>query len=118
MDHAFPRLPQAAATWTGPETGCYNHSVFPYLLYAFCGGYAAFLLGMAVFMYRESRKFGDNQFTMKLLPPPPRFHQAPHGTLADKAGIPSPAGLSASSTAFPNDDWTMGVDLGTSPYPF
>lgn len=41
-----------------------------YALYALICGYALFLLGFAVFMYFENRKFGDNQFTMKLLPPP------------------------------------------------
>lgn len=100
---------RGAATWTGPETECYNRSVFVYMLYAFCGGFAAFLLGLAVFMYRENRKFGDNQFTMKLLPPPPRLHQAPHGELADKPGTPSPAGPPASSTALLIDDWTAGA---------
>jgi len=27
-------------------------------------------------MYFENRKFGDNQFTIKLLPPPPRIEVA------------------------------------------
>lgn len=46
-----------------------------YTLYGFFGGYALFLLGFAVFMYYEGQKFGDNQFTMKLLPPPPRLER-------------------------------------------
>ncbi len=28
-------------------------------------------------MYHENRKFGDNQFTVKLLPPPPRLAATP-----------------------------------------
>ena len=40
-------------------------------------GFALFLLGLSVFMYRENRKFGDNQFTVKLLPPPPRKASTP-----------------------------------------
>jgi hypothetical protein len=44
--------------------------VLTYTLFAFLAGFAAFLLGLSVFMYFEGRKFGDNQFTMKLLPPP------------------------------------------------
>lgn len=44
---------------------------------AFFSGFALFLLGFSVFMYRENRKFGDNQFTMKLLPPPPRKGATP-----------------------------------------
>lgn len=47
-----------------------------YALYYYLSGFALFLLGFSVFMYVESRKFGDNQFTMKLLPPPPRFAAA------------------------------------------
>ncbi len=47
--------------------------VLAYAAYAFLAGYALFLLGFATFMYFENRKFGDNQFTMKLLPPPPRL---------------------------------------------
>ncbi|HKP94967.1 MAG TPA: hypothetical protein VJ385_04340 [Fibrobacteria bacterium] len=43
-----------------------------YALTVFLLGFALFLLGFSVFMYRENRKFGDNQFTVKLLPPPPR----------------------------------------------
>lgn len=43
-----------------------------YALTTFFSGFALFLLGFSVFMYRENRKFGDNQFTIKLLPPPPR----------------------------------------------
>ena len=37
-----------------------------FLLFPFC----LFLLGFSVFMYFEERKFGDNQFSVKLLPPP------------------------------------------------
>lgn len=43
----------------------------------FFSGFALFLLGFSVFMYHENRKFGDNQFTMKLLPPPPRKASTP-----------------------------------------
>lgn len=42
-----------------------------YTFFAFLSGFALFLLGLSVFMYFEGRKFGDNQFTVKLLPPPP-----------------------------------------------
>lgn len=40
-------------------------------------GFALFLLGFSIFMYHENRKFGDNQFTVKLLPPPPRMASTP-----------------------------------------
>ena len=43
-----------------------------YAITTFFSGFALFLLGFSIFMYRENRKFGDNQFTVKLLPPPPR----------------------------------------------
>lgn len=43
-----------------------------YAAYLFVSGFALFLLGFSVFMYFENRKFGDNQFTVKLLPPPQR----------------------------------------------
>lgn len=43
-----------------------------YAATVFFSGFVLFLLGFSLFMHRESRKFGDNQFTMKLLPPPPR----------------------------------------------
>ncbi|MBW8888082.1 MAG: hypothetical protein JF616_10040 [Fibrobacteres bacterium] len=43
-----------------------------YAVTAFLSGFVLFLLGLSLFMSRENRKFGDNQFTMKLLPPPPR----------------------------------------------
>lgn len=39
-------------------------------LYLFLFGFTFFLLGFSIFMYFEEKKFGDNQFTMKLLPPP------------------------------------------------
>ena len=39
-----------------------------YAITAFLTGFALFLLGFSLFMYRENRKFGDNQFTVKLLP--------------------------------------------------
>lgn len=48
-----------------------------YAAAAFLSGFALFLLGISEFMRRESRKFGDNQFTMKLLPPPPRKGATP-----------------------------------------
>lgn len=46
--------------------------VLLYAATAFLTGFVLFLLGLSLFMSREDRKFGDNQFTMKLLPPPPR----------------------------------------------
>jgi hypothetical protein len=46
--------------------------VLTYALYLYLSGFTLFLLGFSIFMYFENRKFGDNQFTMKLLPPPPR----------------------------------------------
>lgn len=45
-----------------------------YALYFYLSGFALFLLGFSIFMYFENRKFGDNQFTVKLLPPPPRLN--------------------------------------------
>jgi hypothetical protein len=45
--------------------------VLAYAATVFFSGFALFLLGLSVFMYHENRKFGDNQFTVKLLPPPP-----------------------------------------------
>lgn len=60
---------------------------------AFLSGFALFLLGLSVFMYRESRKFGDNQFTMKLLPPPPRKGNTPVAAHVRTyiAGVPASA---------------------------
>ena len=57
--------------WTRKKTGCYNLGVFAYAFYLFLSCIALFLLGLSVFMYFENQKFGDNQFTVKLLPPPP-----------------------------------------------
>jgi hypothetical protein len=51
--------------------------VLLYAAAAFFSGYLVFLLGFTLFMRLESRKFGDNQFTMKLLPPPPRKGSTP-----------------------------------------
>lgn len=67
-------------------------------LYLFFGGYALFLLGFAVFMYFENQKFGDNQFIMKLLPPP--------GKAAAAASLETalPAAIQAESA--PLSDWT------------
>lgn len=48
-----------------------------YAAAAFFSGFLLFLLGFSLFMRLESRKFGDNQFTMKLLPPPPRKGSTP-----------------------------------------
>lgn len=62
----------------------------------FFGGYALFLLGFAIFMYFENQKFGDNQFTMKLLPPPPRLE-----TPATRKAEPS-----VEAPAAPVADWT------------
>jgi hypothetical protein len=50
--------------------------VLAFTAYLFLGGFALFLLGLSVFMYFEGRKFGDNQFTVKLLPPPPKRDSA------------------------------------------
>jgi hypothetical protein len=51
--------------------------VLVYAATVFFSGFLLFLLGFSLFMHRESRKFGDNQFTMKLLPPPPRKGNTP-----------------------------------------
>ena len=59
-------------TWTSKISGCCNRNVIAYAATTFFSGFVLFLLGFSVFMYRENRKFGDNQFTVKLLPPPPR----------------------------------------------
>lgn len=61
-----------------------------YAAAAFFTGFALFLLGISVFMHRESLKFGDNQFTVKLLPPPPRMGcvRVEHHTRTYIAGIP------------------------------
>jgi hypothetical protein len=59
-------------SWTSKISGCYNRNVLAYAAATFFSGFVLFLLGFSVFMYRENRKFGDNQFTVKLLPPPPR----------------------------------------------
>lgn len=69
--------------------------VLAFTLYVFIGGYALFLLGFAIFMYFENQKFGDNQFTMKLLPPPSRTGSA--------ARAVAEAALAASR---PSGDWT------------
>jgi hypothetical protein len=42
--------------------------VFVYAVTVYFAGFLLFLLGLSLFMHRENRKFGDNQFTMKLLP--------------------------------------------------
>src|SRR4051812_40966999 len=63
--------------WTYGKTGCYNRNVLTYAATVFFIGFACFLLGLSIFMYRENRKFGDNQFTVKLLPPPPRKASTP-----------------------------------------
>jgi hypothetical protein len=75
-----------------------------YLATAFLAGFALFLLGLSLFMSRENRKFGDNQFTMKLLPPPPRKGSTPvaRHVRAYIAGVPGtlrPVQLSARSFA-------------------
>jgi hypothetical protein len=51
--------------------------VLAYAATLFFSGFALFLLGFSIFMYHENRKFGDNQFTVKLLPPPPRIASTP-----------------------------------------
>jgi hypothetical protein len=50
--------------------------VLAYAIYIFFSGFSLFLLGLSIFMYHEGRKFGDNQFTIKLLPPPPKLSEA------------------------------------------
>lgn len=68
------------------------------ILYVYLAGFALFLLGFSVFMYFESRKFGDNQFTVKLLPPPPRLAleaAAAHAPFADATKRTDHAGFPA-----------------------
>ncbi len=48
----------------------------------FLFAFAFFLLGFSVFMYFEGKKFGDNQFTIKLLPPPMPLHSGSVASLA------------------------------------
>jgi uncharacterized membrane protein len=64
--------------------------VFVYAVTVYFAGFLLFLLGLSLFMHRENRKFGDNQFTMKLLPPPPRNGYAPVAwhARAHIAGVP------------------------------
>jgi hypothetical protein len=69
--------------WTSRKPGCYNPNVIALALSIFLSGFALFLLGFSIFMYRENRKFGDNQFTVKLLPPPPRLASFAAGKQAD-----------------------------------
>ena len=69
---AFSRPNNPLRSWTSKISGCYNPNVLAYAATTFFSGFALFLMGFSVFMYRENRKFGDNQFTVKLLPPPPR----------------------------------------------
>jgi hypothetical protein len=76
-------------------------------LYLFFGGFALFLLGFAVFMYFENQKFGDNQFTMKLLPPPVK---SAAGASFEAA---HPAALHGESA--PHPDWTAVPALGRVP---
>ncbi len=65
------------------------------LFYLFMFGFALFLLGFSIFMHFENRKFGDNQFTMKLLPPPPGRVTASYGASFGVAnGVPVPNGAS------------------------
>jgi hypothetical protein len=45
--------------------------------YLFLSGFAFFLLWLSIFMYFENRKFGDNQFTVKLLPAPSTVKPVP-----------------------------------------
>lgn len=71
-------------------------------LYAFFGGYALFLLGFAIFMYFENQKFGDNQFTMKLLPPPPRLETPAAREAEPAAETPAAPKVPLSPIA----DWT------------
>lgn len=60
-----------------------------YAAYLFLSGFALFLLGFSIFMYFENRKFGDNQFTVKLLPPPR------HAAVLPEAGAKAYAGQTA-----------------------
>lgn len=83
--------------------------MFALSLYLFFGGFALFLLGLAVFMHFENRKFGDNQFVMKLLPPP--VPSASMGALeaADTASVPN--------RAIPLSDWTAVPEPAFAPVP-
>ncbi len=56
--------------WTGKNSRCYTSEMLASVLYIYLSGFSLFLLGFSVFMYFENRKFDDNQFTVKLLPPP------------------------------------------------
>jgi hypothetical protein len=72
------------------------------VLGAFFGGFALFMLGFSVFMHFETLKSGDNQFTVKLLPPPPRLKQEPPAAPAKEA--------------LPASDWTaVPVVAGRAP---
>lgn len=61
------------------------------------------LSGFSLFMHIEGRKTGDNQHTVKLLPPPPgwiRPVETPLASLAArKEGIPVPSGTVQRSEA-------------------
>jgi hypothetical protein len=75
-------------------------------LTVFLAGFALFLLGFSVFMYRENRKFGDNQFTVKLLPPPPRLASAPAGNQADWS-----VGTVSASSGFARDERPLRAEM-------
>ena len=72
---ALPAGGKPASPWTGQKSRCYNLDVLAVGLYLFLSGFSLFLLGLSIFMYYEGRKFGDNQFMVKLLPPPPKAVQ-------------------------------------------
>ena len=65
------------------------------------------MLGLGVFLHFETRKFGDNQFTVKLLPPPPRLNQESPAAVA-----PAKEGDQAADwAAVPADRDGRGVPL-------
>lgn len=76
-----------------------------YTLYFLAAGFAIFLVGMSVFMRRENRKFGDNQFTVKLLPPPPRIPAV--------VMVPEFATMTVSAPS--KSDWTAIPSLSVFP---
>lgn len=79
--------------------------MLPVVLCAFFGGFALFMLGFGLFMHFEARKFGDNQFTVKLLPPPPRLKREASADqalpAADWTAVPSDAAREPAAGARP-----------------
>jgi len=52
-------------------------------------GYVIFLAAFSLFMHRESRKHGDNQYRIKLLPPPVGWRPK-HQTVQSEAVLADP----------------------------